>query len=100
MNRDKRCKIMLVDDRPDKLLALQAILSDLDQDIVSCTSGQEALRLLLRDDYAVILLDVRMPIMVGFETATLIRQRPRCADIPIIFVTSITSSENHITRGY
>lgn len=92
--------ILLVDDRPDKLLAVEAILSGLGQNIVKARSGKEALRHLLHMDFAVILLDVSMPCMDGFETASLIRKRPSSEHTPIIFVTSINSSENHIAKGY
>src|SRR5512138_685977 len=74
-NNDK-VNILLVDDRADKLLALQAVLSDLKQNVVVAKSGKEALRHLLRTEFAVILLDVSMPGMDGFETASLIRKRP------------------------
>src|ERR1051325_944277 len=92
--------ILLVDDRPDKLLALESVLSSLGQKIHTARSGKEALRLLLKQDFAVILLDVSMPTMDGFETAALIRQRPRTEHTPIIFITSISQSENHISQGY
>ncbi len=95
-----KANILLVDDRPDKLLAVEAILSSLDQNIVKARSGKEALRHLLHMDFAVILLDVSMPCMDGFETAALIRKRPSSEHTPIIFVTSINSSENHIAQGY
>ena len=95
-----KANILIVDDRPDKLLALHAILSSLDQNIVQARSGKEALRLLLKQDFAVILMDVSMPTMDGFETASLIRQRPRSEHTPIIFVTSIGNTENHISQGY
>jgi PAS domain S-box-containing protein len=95
-----KTNILLVDDRPDKLLAFQAILSSLEQNIVAADSGKEALRLLLKHDFAVILLDVYMPGMDGFETAALIRQCPTSEHTPIIFVTSIDSTENHISRGH
>jgi PAS domain S-box-containing protein len=97
---DLKTNILLVDDRADKLLALEAVLSGLGQNLVKARSGKEALRQLLQQDFAVILLDVSMPSMDGFETAALIRQRPRSEHTPIIFVTSIGNSENHISRGY
>src|ERR1043166_1960284 len=101
MNEDEaKANILLVDDRPDKLLALQAVLRDLNQNIVVAKSGKEALRHLLQTEFAVILLDVSMPGMDGFETAALIRKRPATEHTPIIFVTSMNSSENHIARGY
>jgi PAS domain S-box-containing protein len=95
-----KANILLVDDRADKLLAVEAILSSLGQNIVKAHSGKEALRHLLHMDFAVILLDVSMPCMDGFETAALIRKRPSSEHTPIIFVTSINSSENHIAQGY
>jgi PAS domain S-box-containing protein len=96
----EKVNILLVDDRADKLLALQAVLRDLNQNVVVARSGKEALRLLLQMEFAVILLDVSMPGMDGFETASLIRQRPATEHTPIIFVTSMNQSENHIARGY
>ena len=95
-----KANILLVDDRPDKLLALEAVLESLGQNLVRAFSGKEALRCLLNQDFAVILLDVSMPGMDGFETASLIRQRLRSEHTPIIFVTSIGTSENHVSRGY
>lgn len=95
-----KANILLVDDRADKLLAVEAILSGLGQNIVKARSGKEALRHLLHMDFAVILLDVSMPCMDGFETAALIRKRPSSEHTPIIFVTSINNSENHIAKGY
>jgi PAS domain S-box-containing protein len=95
-----KANILLVDDRADKLLAMEAIVSSLGQNIVKARSGKEALRQLLHMDFAVILLDVSMPVMDGFETAALIRKRPSSEHTPIIFVTSINNSENHIAQGY
>jgi PAS domain S-box-containing protein len=97
---DIKANILLVDDRPDKLLALDAIIGSLGQNVVQVRSGKEALRALLKQDFAVILLDVSMPGMDGFETASLIRKRPRSEHTPIIFITSIGNSENHISQGY
>jgi PAS domain S-box-containing protein len=93
-------EILLVDDAPDKLLALEAALSDLGQPVVKALSGSEALRLVLRRDFAVILLDINMPGMDGFETATLIRQRRSSAHTPIIFITSFSTAEVEVYRGY
>jgi PAS domain S-box-containing protein len=93
--------ILLVDDRPANLLALAAILGPLGQELVTAGSGDEALRILLgRDDFAVILLDVQMPKLDGFETATLIKQRERTKNIPIIFLTAISKEEQNVFRGY
>ena len=95
-----KTNILLVDDRPEKLMALEAVLSGLDQNLVKAKSGKEALRHLLNDQFAVILLDVAMPGMDGFETAALIRKRPQSEHTPIIFITSINDTENHIAQGY
>lgn len=95
-----RSKILLVDDRSDNLMALEAILASLDQDLVSASSGEEALKRLLSDDFAVILLDVQMPGMDGFETAHRIKQRGRTRDTPIIFLTAIDREPHHAFRGY
>src|SRR4051794_29155465 len=93
--------LLLVDDRPQNLLALQAILEPLGHELVSVTSGAEALRVLLtRDDFAVILLDVQMPILDGFETAEVIKQRERTSTIPIIFLTALSKEQRHVFRGY
>jgi len=95
-----RVNILLVDDREDKLLALEAVLRRLGQNLIFAHSGKDALRCLLKDDCAVILMDVSMPGMDGFETASLIRQRPRSEHTPIIFVTSVGGSENEVYKGY
>src|SRR4051812_163915 len=96
---DGKVSILLVDNHAEKLLALEAVLSDLDVHMVKANSGKEALRCVLAEDFAVILLDVNMPGMDGFETASLIRQRKATADTPIIFITAF-SDEMHIERGY
>jgi PAS domain S-box-containing protein len=92
--------ILLVDDRPQNLMALEAILEPLGQTLVHANSGEEALRRLLEGDYAVILLDVQMPGMDGFETAETIKKRQRTRDIPIIFLTAISKEEQHVFQGY
>ena len=97
---DEHVSILLVDDRPDKLMALENILLGLGEHLVLARSGKEALRCLLQQDFAAILLDVNMPIMDGFETAALIRQRKSSELTPIIFVSAINDSENHLSRGY
>ena len=96
---DGKVNILIVDDRPEKLLALEAVLEDLHQNIVRAYSGREALRALLNDDFAVILLDVNMPGMDGFETASLIRQRKSSEHVPIIFITAF-GDQDHAARGY
>lgn len=93
-------RILMVDDRPENLLALEAILHGLGHELVKATSGEEALKQLLSDDYALILLDVQMPGMDGFETATHIKQRERTRDIPILFLTAIDGEAHQAFRGY
>lgn len=93
-------KLLLVDDQSSNLMALKSILEHKDLELVCASSGEEALRSLLRDDFAVVLLDVQMPRLDGFETAALIRSRPRNARIPIIFVTAVNTNETHVSRGY
>jgi signal transduction histidine kinase len=97
---DERANILLVDDRADKLLALETVLACLGQNLILARSGTEALRLLLQNEFALIVLDVSMPDMDGFETAALIRQRPRCELVPIIFVSAVNYSDTHLSRGY
>ncbi len=92
-------KILLVDDTPENLVSLEAALSGLGEELVLANSGKEALRYLLEDDFAAILLDVRMPEMDGFETAELIRSRPRSRQTPILFLTGYRNEE-HLFRGY
>jgi signal transduction histidine kinase len=92
--------ILLVDDDATKRFALKSILNPLGQTIVEAASGPDALRQLLKQDFAVILLDVRMPGMDGFEAAQLIRQRPRSELTPIIFVTALDRAETDMGRGY
>lgn len=92
--------ILVVDDDQAKRLALKTILEPLGQDIIEAASGRDALRHLLREDVAVILLDVRMPTMDGFETAELIRSRRQSELTPIIFVTAFDQAETDIGRGY
>src|SRR5688572_21781854 len=96
---DGKVSILLVDDRPEKLLALEAVLEDLGQTVVRAYSGREALRHVLNHEFAVILLDVNMPGMDGFETAQLIRQRKSSQHVPIIFITAM-GDEMHAARGY
>jgi signal transduction histidine kinase/DNA-binding response OmpR family regulator len=97
---EEKVSILVVDDRHDKMLAYETILSDLHENIVCARSGKEALRCLLKQDFAVILLDVNMPVMDGFETAALIRQRPRSETTPIIFISAVNDTETHVSRGY
>lgn len=95
-----KANILVVDDDPTKRFALRSILEPLHENVVEASSGSDALRQLLREEFAVVLLDVRMPIMDGFETAQLIRQRPRSELTPIIFVTALDQAETDMGRGY
>jgi PAS domain S-box-containing protein len=92
--------ILLVDDHPANLVALEAILAPLGHELVTAASGEEALRQLLRRDFALILLDVQMAGMDGFQTAGLIKQRPRSRYVPIIFITAVGRDAAHVFRGY
>jgi len=94
-----RAKILLVDDSAENLISLEATLDGLGQDLVLAKSGTEALRYLLEDDFAAILLDVKMPDMDGFQTAEMIRARKRSRHTPILFLTGYKSDE-HLFRGY
>src|SRR5689334_6407189 len=96
---DPTIKILLVDDTPENLVSLEAALGGLDGELVMANSGREALHHVLNDDFAAILLDVRMPDMDGFETAELIRSRPRSRQTPILFLTGY-KNEEHLFRGY
>ena len=95
-----KVNILLVDDEPENLVSLEAVLEDLGENLVKAGSGREALRCLLKQDFAVILLDVRMPVMDGFETAMLIRERLRSSYTPIIFLTAENREVTHVSRGY
>ncbi len=96
---EERTKLLLVDDSDDNLLALEAVLENLGQELIFAHSGTEALRYLLDSDFAAILLDVKMPNMDGFETAELIRARPRSRHIPILFLTAFRG-DDQLHRGY
>src|SRR5438067_936136 len=95
-----KVNILLVDDQPGKLLSFQTILAELGEEVVSARSGREALQSLLKQEFALILLDVVMPEMDGFETAAMIRERPRLKDTPIIFITAYSASDLDRLKGY
>jgi PAS domain S-box-containing protein len=97
---EPKVNVLLVDDRHENLVALKGILEPLGENLIFAHSGEEALRQLLHHDVAVILLDVQMPGLDGFETASLIKQRERTEAIPIIFLTAISKEEQHVFRGY
>src|SRR5262245_7855634 len=94
-----KVNILVVDDLPEKLLVLESCLAELGVNLVTARSGEEALRRVLEHEFAVILLDVNMPGMDGFETAGFIRRRKKSAHTPIIFVTAF-ADEMHLAQGY
>jgi two-component system, sporulation sensor kinase E len=96
----QKVNVLVVDDTPDSLLALEAILGGLDRNIIKVSSGHEALKCLLDEQVGVILLDVKMAGMDGYETAALIRAREGTRDVPIIFLTAHNKDEADVTRGY
>src|SRR5918999_6393035 len=100
MTQDDTTRLLLVNDNPSALFALHTILSDLEATTLTARSGREALALLLQQDFALIVLDVKMPGMDGFETAGLIRQRPSSKDTPIIFLTAHRATDLDRARGY
>lgn len=96
-----KSKVLIVDDHQSSLIAMRAALECLPVEVLECSSGEQALLCLLREsDIAVILLDVGLPGMDGFETATEIRERPSNRDIPILFLTGLSKDEDHVARGY
>ncbi|AZM53190.1 response regulator [Streptomyces sp. WAC 01529] len=97
---DHRASILLVDDMEDNLLALEAVLASLNEPLVRARSGEEAMKALLRQRFALILLDVRMPGMDGFETAANIKRLDQTKDVPIIFLTGTDHDAGYAFRGY
>ena len=95
-----RSRILLVDDTPQNLVALEVVLEDMDCDLDSVTSGNAALAKLLKHDYALVLLDVQMPEMDGFEVADIMRSHHRTQTVPIIFVTAISKETRFVQQGY
>ncbi|RCX13927.1 signal transduction histidine kinase [Fontibacillus phaseoli] len=100
MGAQEPIHILLVDDRPENLMALEAVLESEQYNLVKATSGEEALRYLLKDDFAVIVLDVQMPGLDGIETAKLIKARDKTKDIPIIFISANSKEAEHLFAGY
>ena len=98
--QEAKASILLVDDIPANLTALEAVLAPLEQRLVLATSGQEALAWLLREDFACCLLDVQMPVLDGFATAKLIRERERTRYLPLLFITAFSSEEALVREGY
>ncbi len=93
-------KILIVDDRPENLLAMQMTLAPLGVEMLTANSGNEALAMMLRHEFALVLLDVQMPGMDGFETATLMQNNQATRGVPIIFVTAINKDQQHVFKGY
>ncbi len=100
MEKDQKTGVLAVDDRPENLLAVRTLLEGLDINLVEASSGQEALALILEHDFALVLLDVQMPEMDGFETAELMRGNEKTAYIPIIFITAISKDQKYVFKGY
>ncbi len=100
MGSKKPINILIVDDRPEGLIALESILKKSDYRLIKANSGREALAHVLAHDFAVILMDVQMPDMDGFETTSLIKQRERSKNVPIIFLTANSQAEHHVSMGY
>ncbi len=100
MGAQEPIHILLVDDRPENLMALEAVLESEQYHLIKATSGEEALRFLLKDDFAVIVLDVQMPGLDGIETAKLIKARDKTKDIPIIFISANSKEAEHVFAGY
>ncbi len=100
MGSKKLVNILIVDDRPEGLIALESILREPDYRLIKANSGREALAHVLAHDFAVILMDVQMPDMDGFETTSLIKQRERSKNVPIIFLTANSQAEHHVSMGY
>lgn len=93
-------KVLIVDDTPENLVALEVVLEDMECELVTAASGNEALGKLLKDDFALVLLDVQMPGMDGFEVAEIMRSNKRTANLPIIFVTANSREDRNVRRGY
>ena len=92
--------VLLVDDTPENLVALEVVLEDLDCNLIRANSGQQALGTLLKKDVSLVLLDVQMPEMDGFEVAALMRNNPKTKNIPILFVTAISKEQKYVHQGY
>src|SRR5262245_45904285 len=100
MTADERVNILMVDDHPAKLLSYEAILAELGENLIKAHSGREALEILLKTPVAVVLMDVNMPEMNGFELADMIRQHPRCGQVAIIFISAVHLTDMDRLKGY
>ena len=97
---DEKQKVLMVDDRPENLIALEAVLEEPDRELVKAYNGEDALKMLLKDRFSLVLLDVQMPGMDGFEVAELMRANKVTAKTPIIFVTAISKEDKYKFKGY
>ena len=93
-------KILMVDDKPENLIALDAVLEDESRELIKAYSGNEALKVLLKETVSLVLLDVQMPGMDGFEVAELMHSNQKIAKVPIIFVTAISKEKKYVVKGY
>src|SRR6201994_4721412 len=100
MSANEKVNILMVDDQPAKLLSYEAILAELGENLIKASSGREALEVLLKTDVAVVLMDVSMPEMDGFQMAEIIRQHPRFQKTAIIFVSAVHLSDGDRLKGY
>ena len=100
MPNNHKIPVLIVDDRPENLASLEALLGDMELELVQAQSGNEALRHSLYTDFALVLLDVQMPEMDGFETAELMRKIPKTRQVPIIFITAGMKEEDYLFKGY
>jgi signal transduction histidine kinase len=100
MATQQKISVLIVDDRPENLTSLEALLGDMGLDLVTAPSGNDALRCVLEADFALVLLDVQMPGMDGFETAELMRNNPKTSHLPIILVTAGMKEKSHLFKGY
>ncbi|MCD8511206.1 MAG: response regulator [Bacillus sp. (in: Bacteria)] len=100
MEVESKVNVLIVDDRKENIIALKAVLENEQYQLITAQSGEEALRQVLKYEFAVILLDVQMPGLSGFETAELIKERENSKHIPIIFITAISKTNEHVDNGY
>ena len=100
MSANKKMNILMVDDQPAKLLSYEVILAELGENLIKATSGREALEYLLKNDVAVVLMDVSMPELDGFQLAEMIREHPRCQKTAIIFISAVHLTDLDQLKGY
>src|SRR5687768_7275679 len=100
MKKNDKAVLLIVDDKPANILALENLLADKDRDVLNATSGEEALKITLNKDVDLIILDVQMPGMDGFEVARILKSKPRTKNIPIIFATAENKERKFVMKGY